>query len=197
ENRLRQFTSEQRTNTVTAYQAQTSKTGHCGGRGDSRRGRAGHVSQQSRGGRTGRGGNGYWQNGLGRGNNGPNQPHGYVGRGRDGQYNKNYSQNQTPGLVRSLNVNDRVLVSGPITVICQLCNSPGHFAIQCMQFYNYSISQKLPKSLAAMSLGDGPLETYMDSGAFSHMVVLKGVLQNPSSHFGSTKVILGEGVLLI
>lgn len=65
--------------------------------------------------------------------------------------------------------------------------------MQCMELYNFSASQELPKSLATMSLGDIPsAETYMDSGASYHMVNSEGMLHTSSPYSGSTKVMHGD-----
>lgn len=87
--------------------------------------------------------------------------HNSAGHSRGGSYGRAIVP-QTPYSMKSTNynapiVNGRAPGPSPIAVICQLCNNHlGHSAIRCVQLYKFSNSQDLPKSLAAMSLGDVP-----------------------------------------
>ncbi|PKI53706.1 hypothetical protein CRG98_025947 [Punica granatum] len=70
---------------------------------------------------------------------------------------------------------DVILGQGPSTVICQICNSVGHSALQCSEYFNQNQSQHVRKSLATLTLNDHPsANAYLDSGASSHMANSKG-----------------------
>ncbi|PKI58788.1 hypothetical protein CRG98_020778 [Punica granatum] len=212
EKRLKQFylepTSVPVTTQPTALQThtQTARGGAAQGGGHARGGRGNRG--RDRGGRY----NGQWSNSCpnwgnsnwtpqmsgGRGTGGP----GTYGRG--GFYQSPMARDapfQSPNLVRSFNnpppANDGIFGRGPVIVICQVCNSPGHTVIQCYELYNHNSALSYPKFLATLSLNDTSTpEAYLDFGASNHMVNTEGILSHSTPYIGSDGVIVGNGSLL-
>ena len=68
-------------------------------------------------------------------------------------------------------------VLGPTpSIVCQICGTPDHNALQCNnRFNNAFIANDLPKSFAAMFVGESNDATwYFDFVASTHMTLSKG-----------------------
>ncbi|GAA0159965.1 hypothetical protein LIER_38955 [Lithospermum erythrorhizon] len=85
---------------------------------------------------------------------------------------------------------------------CQICGMFNHEALECTNWFNHAFtSPKLHKSLVAIHINDShATEWFPDSGASSHMTgeiaSAQYLLSSISPYAGSTKVMVGNGVLL-
>jgi len=91
-----------------------------------------------------------------------------------------------------------VLGSHPSTIICQICGSLGHTALQCTNRFNHAfVSNDLPKFFATMSVGETNDATwYLDSAASAHMTSSEGNFLHKTPYTGHNRVLVGDGKLL-
>ncbi|RZC91800.1 hypothetical protein C5167_027865 [Papaver somniferum] len=110
-------------------------------------------------------------NGRGRGN-------GSSGRGR--------SFNQHPAS-SSRSILSAPPTDKPVRVSCQVCNKPGHTALQCHNRFNQAYQPNdLPQSFAAMQLASTPYDQhwYPDTGATNHMTAEFSEMDNRIDYNG-------------
>lgn len=69
-----------------------------------------------------------------------------------------------------------VLPPPPSPTVCQICGNPGHSGLRCNNRFNHAfVANDLPKSFAAMSIGETNDATWnLDSAAFAHMTPSEG-----------------------
>ncbi|GAA0157668.1 hypothetical protein LIER_14888 [Lithospermum erythrorhizon] len=81
---------------------------------------------------------------------------------------------------------------------CQICGMYNHEALDCNERFNHAYaSTKLHKSLVAMHIDKSSSTVrYPDSGASGHMTGDISLLHSLTPYTGTTKVMIGNGVLL-
>lgn len=111
-------------------------------------------------------------------------------------FNNRYPSSISPSNSTATTISDDIIGPNHAVAICQIYNSLGQYAIQCLELYHYYVSQELPKSPVAMSLSDVPtVDTFMALVASSHMVYSKRILLYHSKYTCPDKVVLGNGLL--
>ncbi|OMO51543.1 hypothetical protein CCACVL1_29719 [Corchorus capsularis] len=80
-------------------------------------------------------------------------------------------------------------------VTCQICNKPGHKALNCQERFNHAYQDSdVPKALAALSIHDADdPEWIADTGAHSHLTNDPGNLINVRPYKGSSRIMVGNG----
>ncbi|KAG5596576.1 hypothetical protein H5410_037808 [Solanum commersonii] len=132
--------------------------------------------------------------GCGRGRYSSSRGRGRGGRGNVGASTSPYHSHS----VSSSSPSAGLLGAQPSFLICQICEFPGHLALQCTNRFNHAfIANDLPKFFATMSVGEANDQTwYFNFAASAHMTPSVGNFLHKSPYTGLDRVLVGNGTLL-